>query len=100
MTAILGTQSIFSQFGKMASLGGQTAAGATESFGDVLKDTLQTGINQMKANEKMTSAHALGEADVTQLTTDTAKLSVNIEVYTALREKLLGAYQELVKMSI
>ena len=90
----------FKQFAKIAEAAPKQPFSGSESFASVLKETLQNSVDQVKHSESLTTQHALGSVDLTQLTTEVAKTSVNVELLTAIREKSIAAYQDFIKMSI
>lgn len=98
--SIIGTNSVFSQYNKIAGMAGQGKPVQGPGFQDVLSQSLKDARQAVKTNEQMVKQQVVDDVDLTKLTTDTAQLDVMITTVTALRDKVINAIQELQKMPI
>ena len=70
------------------------------SFGDVLEQTAKEAIGTMKQSEKMTAMAAVGQADLTDVVQAVTNAEVTLQTVTTVRDKVLNAYQEILRMPI
>jgi len=80
-------------------------AGATTPIGGGFADTLQSTIDQVSASQarssEMTSAYERGEVtDIAQVMLARQESSVAFEATLQVRNKLLTAYQEIMRMGV
>ena len=71
-----------------------------ESFANALRETAQDTITTLNAAEKQGLAAAAGQADMAQLVTSVSEADVTLQTVVAVRDKVIGAYQEILKMPI
>ena len=84
-----------------------TASGATgvgprpaTSFADVLEDTARNAIGSMKKGETLSALGTVGQADLTDVVQAVSNAEVTLQTVTAVRDKVLTAYQEIMRMPI
>jgi flagellar hook-basal body complex protein FliE len=78
--------------------GGDAVAGA--NFGGLLKDVLAT-INQAGQNaDQQAQAMAAGKANIVDVVTAVAESEVAIDAVVAVRDKVIQAYEDIMKMPI
>ncbi len=88
----------------MASVGGasdgavQAAGGA--SFGDMLQEAVREGIDTTKAGEAMATAGVNGEAALVDVVTAISAAEVTVQSAVAVRDRVISAYQEIMRMPI
>lgn len=70
------------------------------SFGDVLEQTAKEAIGTVKNSEKMSAMAAVGQADLTEVVQAVTNAEVTLQTVTAVRDKVLNAYQEILRMPI
>ena len=70
------------------------------SFGDVLEQAAKDGIGTLKQGEKMTALAAVGQADLTDVVQAVTNAEVTLQTVTTVRDKVLSAYQEILRMPI
>lgn len=97
--SIIGTGSIFSQYNKIAGMGGQKSPQGP-GFQDILSQALKDTAQAVKTNEQLGKQQVVDQVDLTKLTTDTAQLEVQLATLKAIQEKVVNAIQELQKMPI
>lgn len=70
------------------------------SFGDVLRDTAESAIETMHEGERMSARAIIGDADLTDVVQAVTAAEVTLETVTAVRDRMISAYQEILRMPI
>jgi flagellar hook-basal body complex protein FliE len=84
-----------------APVGGADAAQAGSSFVDSLGSAMQSLNGQLNAADaSMADFAAGGKADIQSVMLDMQEASIGLKVGIAVRDKLLEAYQEIMRMSV
>ena len=78
--------------------GAATAAG--ETFGDLLKQAATDSVKTGAESEKQSLMATAGKANVTDVVTAVPAAEVTLQAVTAVRDKAVGAYQEILRMPI
>lgn len=93
-------------FNKAAQLGG-TGSGMepretkpASSFVELVKDVAEQSIEAGKKSEKMTAAAVAGTADLTDVVTAVSNAEMALNTVVAVRDRILSAYQEILRMPI
>jgi flagellar hook-basal body complex protein FliE len=84
-------------------LGGSRLAGneqADPTFGAVLKDALATAVAAGRKADSQAQAVAAGKANVVDVVTAVAETEVAIETLVSVRDRVISAYEEIMKMPI
>ena len=82
----------------LAKGAGQVSGGP--SFGDMLKDAV-AAINKTTHNSDVqTQAAAAGKANIVDVVTAVAESEVAIDTLVSVRDKMISAYEEIMKMPI
>lgn len=81
-------------------LGGGGAIGAGPSFADVLKTTVDGAVNASRHAEHQMAAHANGKAELVNVVTAVASAESSLETVMAVRDQVIQAYQEIMRMPI
>lgn len=68
------------------------------SFGDVLEKATRDAIGTMHKSEQMSALGALGKADITDVVQAVNNAETTLQTVTALRDKVVTAYQEILRM--
>lgn len=84
---------------KAAGSGSEVSAGAP-NFADFLESGVQSAINTQKAAETMSAKAVTGEADLTDVVTAITNAEVTLETVVAVRDRLVSAVQEILRMPI
>lgn len=69
-------------------------------FEDVLREATQGAITDLKAGEQQSLAAAAGAADLTDVVTAVGKAELTLQTVVAVRDKVIQAYQEILRMPI
>ena len=81
---------------------GKLAASDDEgvSFSDFLQKTATDSIDTLKKGEQMSAAAVVGEADLTDVVQAVTAAEVTLQTVVAVRDRLVSAYQEIMRMPI
>ena len=82
---------------KAMDAGAKTGEG---SFSDFLKDSMQEAVDQVKASEDLTAAYAVNKASLDQVVTAVNNAEVTLKAVVNIRDKLVSAYQEILRMPV
>jgi flagellar hook-basal body complex protein FliE len=70
------------------------------SFGAVLEKAAKDSIGVMRRSENMTAAAAVGKADLTDVVQAVTNAEMTLQTVTTVRDKVISAYQEILRMPI
>lgn len=88
-------------YGKTANIGSKAVAGDDGvSFSDFLQKTAHDSIDTMRASETMSAKAITGQADLTDVVQAVTAAELTLQTVVAVRDRLLGAYQEIMRMGI
>ena len=76
------------------------AAGGIGSFGDVLERTVQGGLQQIRAADTASQQGLTGQAGATEVVLAVAKAELALQTAVAVRDRVVAAYQEVMRMPI
>ncbi len=68
------------------------------SFSDVLKNTAEKSIDTLKTGEAMSAGAVTGEADLTDVVSAVTAAELTLQTVVAVRDRLISAYQEIMRM--
>ena len=81
-----------------AGKGSETAGGP--SFSALLKDAVGSVLESGRKSDAQTVAMASGKANVMDVVTAVAETDVAVSTLVSVRDKVIAAYEEIMKMSI
>ncbi|MCB1556314.1 MAG: flagellar hook-basal body complex protein FliE [Alphaproteobacteria bacterium] len=70
------------------------------SFGDMVKKVAKDSIAVMRGGEKTSAQAVLGKADLTDVVEAVTQAELTLQTVMAVRDRLLNAYQEIMRMPI
>ncbi len=73
---------------------------AAPSFGSMVADAVRDTETSLKAAESMTQQAAMGRAELVDVATAIAAAEVSLETVVTLRDQVVQAYQEILRMPI
>jgi flagellar hook-basal body complex protein FliE len=76
------------------------AAGDEESFASLVTDSLKQAVQSGRNAEQLSLKEISGEADLKDVVTAVANAEHTLETVVAVRDKVLAAYQEILRMPI
>lgn len=80
------------------SAGETGAAGGT--FGDMVKEAAASTVGTLKAGEAATLQAVTGKPDMTQVVTAVSNAEVTLQAAVAVRDKVIQAYLDVIRMPI
>lgn len=84
-----------------AMSGGATEEGpARPGFAAVLKDSIVSSINTMRAGETMSAKAVTGDASLPDVVRAVNAAEMTLSTVVAVRDRLIAAYQEIMRMPV
>lgn len=83
----------------LAGIGGGKEGGGP-AFGELLKTAVDSLGKSAKQSDAQTSAMAAGKANIVDVVTAVAETEVAIDALVAVRDRVIQAYEEIMKMPI
>ena len=90
-------------YANMAKIGTNAATenvAGRPSFGDVLKTSILDSIQTMKGGEQMSAKAVTGEASLPEVVQAVNAAELTLSTVVAVRDRLINAYQEIMRMPI
>ncbi len=99
---IIDPNAAMSAYSNTAKIGTKTIPGGEDSisFSDFLRDKTAESIQTLKAGEQMSAKAVTGEADLTDVVQAVNAAEMTLQTVVAVRDRLIGAYQEIMRMPI
>lgn len=69
-------------------------------FAGMLKTSVKNAIDDQKAAERLSMAAVAGKADINQVVTAVAEAEVTLQAVVAVRDKVIEAYKDIIRMPI
>ena len=85
--------------GSVDPVNAATKAGGRD-FSSVLKDVVNSTVESLQQSEKMSVAAAAGKADIVDVVSSVTNAEVTLQAVVAVRDKVIEAYQDIMKMPI
>jgi flagellar hook-basal body complex protein FliE len=80
--------------------GGSVAESGAGGFGAMLKDALGSAVEAGKKSDQQAAAMVNGNANIVDVVTAVAETEVAIEALVSVRDKVIQAYEEIMRMPI
>lgn len=71
-----------------------------QSFADVLSHSIENAIDAGRRSEAISAKAIAGEADLNEVVTAVTNAEVTLQTVVAVRDKVIQAYQEILRMPI
>jgi len=81
-------------------IGGQAAAPTGGGFGDILKSVMSDAVKASKTAETQMAAQVQGKAELVDVVTAVSSAEASLETVMAIRDQVINAYQEIMRMPI
>jgi flagellar hook-basal body complex protein FliE len=81
-------------------IGADVQATGGAQFSDMLAQTLNDAVAATSAGEQAIQMGAAGKANLVDVVTAVADAEVTLETVVAMRDRVIGAYQEIMRMPI
>lgn len=91
---------LYANTAKVAAGGGMDSASTGASFGDILRAGIQNSIDSIKGGEKASAAAITGKADMNDVVQAITKAELTLQTVVAVRDRMVSAYQEILRMPI
>ena len=78
----------------------QKAETSGPSFGDVLKNSIESTIGAQKTSEAVSAAAVAGQAEMTDVVQAITNAEMSLNMLVAVRDRVITAYQEIMRMPI
>jgi len=72
----------------------------TEEFSSVLKDSIRTAIDVQKTGEEMSVKAVAGQADLAEVVTAVSNAELTLQTVVSVRDRVIQAYQDVMRMPI
>lgn len=69
-------------------------------FGQMLTEALQSTVDAAKTSEVVSAKAVAGKADVTEVVTAVTNAEMALDTVVAVRDRVISAYQEILRMPI
>ena len=97
----LAALSAYSNTAKIAdSAGLESRDGKADSFADLMKAGVQELVETQKASEAVSAKAVEGKADLNDVVKVITEAEVTLQTVVAVRDKMISAYQEIMRMPI
>lgn len=90
----------YTNAGKAGEAGGGDEDSGGVSFSSFLKKKIGESVDTLKASEKMSAKAVTGEADLTDVVQAVTAAELTLQTVVAVRDRLVSAYQEIMRMPI
>ena len=80
--------------------GGAAAVEAPGGFGDLVKSAMTDAMKASKTAETQIAAHTAGKAELIDVVTAISAAEASLETVMAVRDQVISAYQEIMRMPI
>ena len=77
-----------------------TGGGETASFGEALSRAVQNAVSTSREAEAASARGLMGEGSVTDLVVAVARAELTLQTAVAVRDRVVAAYQEVMRMPI
>jgi flagellar hook-basal body complex protein FliE len=79
---------------------GARADSSSGEFAEILRGATQEAIGSLRAGEQQSLQAAAGTADLTDVVTAVGKAEMTLQTVVTLRDRVIQAYQEILRMPI
>lgn len=103
IASIASTAGVQNAYRAASAASGAPRAGAVpggESFGDVLRAAAGDAVGMARTAETVAAAGLRGEVDTQRVVEATLELETTLQVAVSMRDKLVQAYQDVLRMQI
>lgn len=80
--------------------GMEAASSGVGSFSDTLKDFVGDAVDAVKKGEEMAAKGAVGKADLQDVILAVSNAEIMMQTITSIRDKVITAYQEVIRTSV
>jgi flagellar hook-basal body complex protein FliE len=92
--------SAYARTAATGAMPGMEARDAGPSFASMVKEAAKNTVDQLHQGEQLSAKAVIGKADLTEVVTAVTNAEVALQAATAVRDKMISAYQEILRMPI
>jgi flagellar hook-basal body complex protein FliE len=70
------------------------------SFGDFLSNAVKDTVSSLKGGEQAAMKQVAGQSDIVDVVTAVNNAEITLDTVVAVRDKVIGAYQDIMRMPI
>ena len=102
MTPLAAAKAYAATQGGMPGVGdlGKAAGGGGQDFGDLLKSVMSDAVQASKTAETQIANQVAGKAELIDVVTAISSAEASLETVMAVRDQVISAYQEIMRMPI
>ena len=86
--------------GLTGGIGGLSGGPAQKTFGDMLQSVMGDAVQASRAAEGQIAKQAAGKAELLDVVTAISSAEASLETVMAVRDQVISAYQEIMRMPI
>ncbi len=86
--------------GETESASGGSGEGGGVTFSDFLKAKTEQSVDALRASEQMSAKAVTGEADIVDVVQAVGNAEITLQTVVAVRDRVISAYQEIMRMPI
>jgi flagellar hook-basal body complex protein FliE len=92
----------YSNAGKIAATPGLTSRDGAQDggFADLLRKAAENSVETLKQGEQASLNGVMGKADIAQVAAAVANADATLQTIVAVRDRVIAAYQDIIKMPI
>jgi flagellar hook-basal body complex protein FliE len=91
----------YSNASRIAGAGLGSRDGAPDGgFGDLLRKAAENAVETLKQGEQASLQGVAGKADIAQVAAAVANADATLQTIVAVRDRVIAAYQDIIKMTI
>lgn len=90
----------YSNTARAAVPSGELKPKAGQTFANLIETTAENSLQELKVAEKATIQGVTGKADLTDVVTAVSSAETTLQTMVAVRDRVIGAYLEILKMPI
>ena len=91
----------YANAGKIAGAGLGARDGAQDGgFGDLVRKAAESAVDTLRQGEQASLQGVMGKADIAQVAAAVANADATLQTIVAVRDRVIGAYQDIIKMTI
>lgn len=91
---------LYQSASKIATDGVSSGGEDKVSFGSLLKAGVETVVETQKKSEAVSAAAVTGKADITDVVKAVNEAELTLQTMVAVRDKIISAYQDIMRMPI
>lgn len=99
-TTVTGAYGAASRLNMRDAAGTQGAGQAGNAFGAMVQDAAQSTISQLRGAEQQSARAIAGRGDLNQVVMAVANAEVTLQTAVAVRDRVIQAYMDIVRMPI